>query len=404
MTFQPMGFEVLLNVNNISNFLTESHAAFVSDLAALVNTDCGSHNKAGVDGVGEWIAARCVDWGWNVERFPLVEYGDCWLARLHGDGIGRLLLMGHLDTVYPDGTAATRPMRFEGPKIVGPGVCDMKGGLLVGMHALRALQTVGFRGFEEIAFFFNSDEELGSPGSRPIYEPIARGRDAALVLESARANGDIVSARKGSGEFTLRVTGKAAHAGVEPEKGANAVVELAHQIISLYGLNGIAPGVTVNPDVIRGGTVSNVVPSEAQVLVDVRATDPAGAEAVAQALRDLPTRATIPGTHIEIRGEFSYPPMARTPAVKLLAELARDSARELRFDIEDVATGGASDANVLASLGLPVLDGLGPIGGLDHSPDEYIESESFAPRASMVAGLIQRILSEKNLKELRELM
>jgi glutamate carboxypeptidase len=391
-------------VNNVSAFLTASHAAFLSDLAALVNVDCGTHYKAGVDRVGEWIGARCAAWDWEVERVPLSEHGDCWLARLHGNGTGRILLMGHLDTVYPDGTAAARPMRLDGPKIIGPGVCDMKGGLLVGMYALRALQSADFRDYAELAFFFNSDEEIGSPSSRPIYQPIARGMDSALVLESARANGDIVSARKASGEFTLRVTGRAAHAGVEPEKGVNAVVELAHQIIALQELNGLAPGVTVNPGVIGGGTVSNVIPAEAWVIVDVRAVDPAGAEAITHSLNSLPARTALPGTNVEVKGSLSYPAMARTPAVRLLAELARDSARELGFEINDVATGGASDANVLASLGLPVLDGLGPIGGLDHSPDEYIEAESFAPRASMVAGLIQRILSEKNLKELRKLM
>jgi glutamate carboxypeptidase len=389
-------------VNNVSDFLTASHAAFLSDLATLVNMDCGTHNKAGVDHVGEWIAARCAAWDWEVERFPLSEHGDCWLARLQGNGSGRILLMGHLDTVYPDGTAAARPMRFEGPKIIGPGVCDMKGGLLVGMYALRALQMANFRDFAEIAFFFNSDEEIGSPDSRPTYEPIARGMDVALVLESARANGDIVSARKGSGEFNLRVTGKAAHAGVEPEKGVNAVVELAHQIVALHNLNGLAPGVTVNPGVIGGGTVSNVIPAEAWVIVDVRATDPAGAEAITQALARLPAQTTLPEARVEINGHISYPPMARTPAVRLLAALARDSARELGFEVNDVATGGASDANVLASLDLPVLDGLGPIGGLDHSPDEYIEADSFAPRAAIVAGLIQRILSETNLKKLRK--
>jgi glutamate carboxypeptidase len=390
-------------LKNVSDFLTASRAAFLSDLAALVNVDCGTHNKAGVDHVGEWIGARCAAWDWGVERIPLAEHGDCWLARLQGDGAGRILLMGHLDTVYPDGTAVARPMRFEGSRIIGPGVCDMKGGLLVGMYALRALQTANFRDFAEIAFFFNSDEEIGSPGSRPIYKPIVLGMDSALVLEAARANGDIVSARKGSGEFTLHVTGKAAHAGVEPEKGANAVLELAHQILALYKLNGLVPGVTVNPDVIGGGTKSNVIPAEAWVSVDVRAIDPEGAQAITRALTDL-SSPTIPGTRVEVSGHISYPPMAATPAVRFLAELARDSARELGFDINDVATGGASDANVVASLGVPVLDGLGPIGGLDHSPDEYIEAESFAPRAAMLAGLIQRILSEGNLKQLRKLM
>ena len=389
-------------MNNISEFLSSARPAILADLATLVNVDCGTHNKAGVDRVGEWIAARCTDWGWEVKKLPLKDFGDCRLARLHGDGVGRLLLIGHLDTVYPDGTVASRPMRFEDDKIIGPGVCDMKGGLLVGMYALRALQLAGFRDFAEITFFFNSDEEFGSPGSRPLYQPIAREMDVALVLESARANGDIVSARKGSGDFTVRVIGKAAHAGVEPEKGANAVVELAHQIIALYELNGFAPGVTVNPGVIQGGTATNVVPEEAWVRVDVRAVDPAGAEAITHAIRNLPIP-RIPGTRAEVSGEFSYPPMARTPAVRFLAELAREAAREVGLKINDVATGGASDANVLASLGIPVLDGLGPVGGLDHSPNEYIEAESLMPRAEMLAVLIQRILSTKQLSELKSL-
>lgn len=389
-------------MNNIPEFLTASRDAILSDLAALVNVDCGTRNKAGVDRVGEWIGARCSAWDWEIERLPLAEQGDCWLARLRGDGSGRVLLMGHLDTVYPDGTAAARPMRFEGSKIIGPGVCDMKGGLLIGMYALRTLQNANFHDFAEVAFFFNSDEEIGSPGSRPLYEPIAREMDAALVLESARANGDIVSARKGSAEFIVRVIGKAAHAGVEPEKGANAVVELAHQIIALHGLNGLMPGVTVNPGVIGGGTVSNVVPDEAWIRVDTRAVDPAGAEAVTRAINSLSVQ-KIPGTRLEISGELSNPPMDRTPAVGFLAELARASAHDLGFEINDVATGGASDANVLASFGVPVLDGLGPIGGLDHSPDEYIETDSLVSRAAMLAGLIQRILSEKELDELRKL-
>ena len=389
-------------MNDVLPFLRASRSACLADLAALVNVDCGTLNKPGVDRVGDWVRARCSQWGWEVEGFPLADYGDCWLARLRGQGAGRVLLMGHLDTVYPDGTAAARPMRFEGEKILGPGVCDMKGGLLVGMYALRALQAAGFADFAELAFFFNSDEEVSSPASQEISGALARTMDAVLVLESARANGDIVSARKGSGDFTLKVTGRAAHAGVEPEKGANAVVELAHQIIALFGLNGLAPGVTVNPGVIGGGTVSNVVPDAAWVRVDVRAIDPAGAQAVTRALKELPAHTTLAGTRAEMSGDFHYPPMAKTPAVRFLAELAKDAARELGFEINDVATGGASDANLLAARGVPVLDGLGPVGGLDHSPDEYIEADSLAPRAAMAAGLIRRILEQRErLAELR---
>ena len=385
----------MTNTNAILRTLEASRGAILSDLAALVGLDCGTHNKVGVDRAGEWIAARCAEWGWAVERFPQSEYGDCWLARLRGADSGRLFLMGHLDTVYPDGTAAARPMRFEGNKILGPGVCDMKGGLLVGMYALRALQAAGFDRFEEIAFFFNSDEEVGSPASQPLYAPIVAGMDAALVLESARMNGDIVSARKGSGEYLIRVTGKSAHAGVEPEKGANAIEELAHQIVALRRLNGIAPGATLSAGVVGGGAQSNVVPDDAWVKVDVRAVDPAGAEALARGIAETIQHVSVPGTRVEMSGGFHYHPMAKTPAIARMVECAREAARELGFDVNDAATGGASDANNIARLGIPVLDGLGPIGGLDHSPDEYIEADSLAPRAALATGTIQRILARR---------
>jgi glutamate carboxypeptidase len=293
-------------------------------------------------------------------------------------------------------------MRFEGDKILGPGVCDMKGGLLVGMYALRALQHAGFDDYEELVFFFNTDEEVGSPVSRVQSAALAQDMDAVFVLESARMNGDVVTARKGSGEFTLRVRGKAAHAGVEPEKGANAVVELAHQITELSRLNGLAPGVTVSPGVIGGGTRSNVVPAEAWLKVDVRAVDPAGQQAIAQAVAEVARHVAVPKCKVEVSGGFNYPPLARTPAVAYLAGLAQQTARDLGFEVGEAATGGGSDANVVAPLGVPVLDGLGPVGGLDHSPDEYIEASSFAPRAALLAGLIERSLAERDrLRKMR---
>jgi glutamate carboxypeptidase len=377
-------------------FIRHSYTSFLEDLQALVSVDCGSLNKAGVDRVGRWIAERCADWGWKVERLPQTEYGDLWKAHLRGQGDGRVLLLGHLDTVYPDGTAAARPMSFEGDRLLGPGVCDMKGGLLVGMYALRALQQAGFADFEELGFFFNSDEEVSSPVSKSAYLPEAERVDAALVLESGRPNGNIVSSRKGSGTYRLHVTGRSAHAGVEPEKGINAVVELSHRILILEGLNALAPGVTVNATMIGGGTASNSIPESAWADLDVRAVDRQGAQLIHQALLDATAQpSTVPGALAHLEGDFHFPPMERTPAVAFLAGLAIQSAAELGFQVGESATGGASDASNIAALGVPVLDGLGPVGGMDHSPLEYILPESIVARTGMLTGLIRRILASR---------
>jgi glutamate carboxypeptidase len=380
-----------------TEYLQNSYEPFLQDLNALVSVDCGTLNKVGVDQVGSWVGRRCAAWGWEVDRLPQSEYGDLWAARLRGQGRGRILLLGHLDTIYPDGTAAARPMHIEGDKLLGPGVCDMKGGLLVGMYALRALQQSGFAGFEAITFLFNSEEEVSSPVSRPVYLAEAEKADAALVLESARENGSIVSARKGSGGYRLHVAGHAAHAGVEPEKGINAVVELSHRILAVQGLNGIAAGVTVNATRINGGMASNAIPDAAWVDLDVRAADPEGARIVHQALEEQVSRPpTVPGAQVRLVGGFHFPPMERTQAVAFLARLAQESAEALGFQVGEAATGGASDASMVGASGVPVLDGLGPVGGLDHSPDEYILPASILPRTAMLAGLIRRVLASRD--------
>ena len=381
------------------SFLESSRAAFIADLADLVNRDCGTEDKPGVDRVARWFEQRCAQWGYAVQTLPQPHYGDNVVARITGNGTARIMLIGHLDTVYPIGTAAKRPMQIIGDKILGPGTCDIKGGLLVGLYAVRALQHIGFDDFAEMVFFFNSEEEVGSPVSQHVYSPIAKNMDAVLVLEAARANGDIVGARKGVGNYRLHVRGKAAHAGVEPEKGANAILELAHRIAALHALNGIAPGVTVNAGVIGGGTRPNVVPEAAWVDVDVRAIDMVGANAIKQAIADLAQQpAQVRGTIVEVTGGFGFMPMSKTKAIAGLVELAQASARELGFEVNAAATGGVSDANKMAELGVPVLDGLGPVGGLDHGPDEYIEQSSIVPRTALLALLMQKIATNRKTK------
>lgn len=380
---------------NIQPFLQAAFPQWLADLETLVNVDCGTYTKRGVDFVGDWVNARGQEWDWDMEYFPVREFGNCHLARLRGNGQGNFLMLGHLDTVYPEGVAAERPLRAEGNKLLGPGVCDMKGGLLVAMYAVRGLQLAGFDNFAQLEIFFGCDEEIGSPTGQKFYTSFVKKADAVLVLEGGRANGNIVSARKGSGLYTLRVKGKSAHAGVEPEKGANAILELAHQIIALHQLNGVAPGVTVNAGIIGGGTRTNVVPDDAWVQVDVRAVNPEGARIAHEAIMQLAAQTHVARTQIEVTGHFEYPPMSKTPAIGMMAEWAQEVARELGFEIKDQATGGASDANNVAQYGIPVLDGLGPIGGLDHSPDEYIDRDSIIPRTRLLAGLIEMLAARR---------
>ncbi|MGZ8482126.1 MAG: M20 family metallopeptidase [Candidatus Limnocylindria bacterium] len=370
------------------------HPRYMAELEQLVNIDCGSYTPAGVNRVADFVAEALAELGATVDRVPHgagaddVALGDLVVGRMHGSG-PRLLLIGHMDTVFPEGTAATRPFRTDGHRALGPGTSDMKGGLLAGLHAIAALCATG--GEPNLTFVANPDEEIGSPFSTPHIRALAASHDVALVLECARANGDIVSARKGIADYEIQLIGRAAHAGVEPEKGRSAILEAARQVIALHRLNGRWPGVTVNAGVITGGTRPNVVAESCRIDLDLRAASAqafALAEAEVSRLVDHPT---TEGVTTALRRVAHHPPMERTPAAARLASLATTIAAELGFTVRDAATGGASDANTTSAAGLPSLDGLGPIGGDDHSVDEWLDLDSVVPRTTLLAGLMARI-------------
>ncbi|HEX8682445.1 MAG TPA: M20 family metallopeptidase [Ardenticatenaceae bacterium] len=369
---------------------------YLQDLAALVNRDCGTAYKQGVDEVADWVEARMRELGTIVERREESVYGDILLARWPGQGSGRVLLSGHMDTVYPIGTAALRPMHAspdDPDHLLGPGITDMKSGLLSGIYAIAALRALGLDRWEEVALICNSEEEVGSPVSRPWLVELAGQYDAALVLEAGRANGDVVTGRKGGGHWRIIVEGKAAHAGVEPEKGANAIIQLAHHALALDAINGTIPGATVVVGTTKGGEVPNMVPPHAEMTVDTRALDPVGLEALDEAVRAAltSTEGRVPGTRTIIEGGIDKGTMPRTEANLRLFAIARESAAAQGFTIGEQVSGGTSDGNFLATGGIPVLDGLGPVGGLDHSPDEYLRRETVVPRTAMLAGLIYRL-------------
>ena len=374
--------------------VADRYPRFLEELRQLVNIDCGSYTRAGVNRVADVVAAALTALGAAIERTPHrpgpgeAALGDLVVGRINGTG-PRLLLIGHMDTVFPEGTAADRPFRTDGDRALGPGVGDMKGGLLAGLHAIAALHVVGVR--PNLTFVANPDEEIGSPFSTPHIQGLVAAHDAALVLECARANGDIVSARKGIADYEIRFTGRAAHAGVEPEKGRSAILEASRQVVALHALNGRWPGVTVNAGVIEGGSRPNVVAGSCRIELDVRAVSVAEFDLAAAEVSRIVNHPTTDGVTAELRETAHHPPMERTPATARLVDLATTIAGELGFAVHDAATGGASDANTTSAAGVPTLDGLGPIGGDDHSVDEWLDLASVVARMTMLAGLVARI-------------
>jgi glutamate carboxypeptidase len=369
--------------------------AYLADLERLVNIDCGSYTPAGVDEVGRYVAGFLAELGAAVEARPdpSGRLGSTVVGTWRGPSGGgpRLLLIGHMDTVFDPGTVAERPFAIRDGVATGPGVTDMKSGLLAGLYALRAVLERGPIPFERITFVANPDEEIGSPSSTPHIREIAAASDVCLVLECARANGDIVSSRKGILDARIVVHGRAAHAGVEPEKGRSAIVAAADLVTRLHALNGTRDGVTVGVGVIGGGTRPNIVPDRCSLEVDVRAIRRADLEAVEADIRAMLDNLAVPDTRAELEVMARWWPMEKLERSGRLVEGAKALAVRLGFEVRDAATGGASDANTTAGMGVASIDGLGPIGGMDHSPEEYLEVASIVPRTTLLAALILAI-------------
>jgi glutamate carboxypeptidase len=375
----------------LTAYLEARLPAYLEDLRQLCAIECPTSSKAGVDEAGVWVRRWLAPRDWEVREWPDATAGDSLAATLRGQGTLRVLLAAHLDTVYPIGVAAERPLRIEGDTLLGPGSADNKSGLLSALYAMAALEDLGLLGpIGAITLLCGGDEETDMRTSLAVMHELAPQHDIALVLEAGRENGDIVGARKGGGNFVLETHGRAAHAGVEPEQGAHAVLALAHHIVALQALNGLRDGVTVNVGVIAGGSVPNAVPDYAQAVIDTRVVRPEDIDPLVAALRAEAARTIVPGVRAELGGGWGAQPMAYTPAIAALAQLTDVCAQELGFRVQAAQTGGVSYANYLASLGLPVLDGLAPIGGLDHSPREYIQVSSIVPRTALLALLMLR--------------
>lgn len=370
---------------------------YLTDLEAIVNIDSGTYTRGGVNRVGAYLARRFEEWGFATRFERQSEYGDHLIATRQGSRPAgpRLLFIGHIDTVFSEGEAARRPFaiskRDGQPIATGPGVLDMKSGVLLGMYALRLLNNAGEDCYQSVTFLCNTDEEVGSPSSKALIRELAGQHDAVLVFEPGRKEHTVVSARKGCGRYKIEVWGRSAHAGVEPHLGRNAILELASQVQKLHALNGSIPGVTVSVGIIRGGERTNVVPDYSCCELDVRAADQAGIRAVEKAMRDITTQHILDGTRIEMSGGMGCQPFERNAQNEPLLAQVKAAGADLGLDIQDVGTGGASDANTASWAGVPTLDGLGAGGGLAHNPEEYVELSYLPRRIALVMRLVKRL-------------
>src|SRR5436309_10786832 len=343
-----------------------------------------------VDEFVRLVGARFATMGDEVEFAHADKFGDHLIARFPGRSSERVLLLGHTDTVWPAGEITRRPFKIAGGRAFGPGVFDMKAGIvLIGM-AIAALHNANGGLEKTVTVLLVSDEEVGSTSSRAVTESEASACRAVFVLEPSLPGGALKTARKGIGRFTLKAIGRAAHAGIDPENGINAIEEISHQILKLQKMTDPARGTTVTVGVVQGGTRSNVVPAEAAAEIDIRISSMEEAERMTKMIKALSPQ--LPGARLEIRGSINRPPMERTAETVRLFRVAQKVASSLGIALKEGSTGGASDGNFTSALGIPTLDGLGAVGGGAHAVDEWVDIQLLPHRAALLAGLLSERL------------
>jgi glutamate carboxypeptidase len=380
----------------ITTWLAAQQAAMLALLAEVVNIDSGSYDKAGVDAVGARLVRFFHQHGLLTAVEPIEGYGDAIHVRLDEVNANErpILLLGHRDTVFPKGEAARRPFRIEAGRAYGPGVADMKAGLVLNAFVLAAFKRFGGAPAPVIGLI-TGDEEIATPGSRPIIERVARGARCAFNSEPGRPGGNVVTGRKGGVFMRLEVTGKAAHAGGNFEQGVSAIGELAHKIVAMHRLTDPGRGVTVNVGLIKGGQSVNTVAPSAEAEVDLRYVDPADRAQVMAALEAIVAEAVVPGTtaRLIVRGEFA--PLVATPAADALFTAYRAAAADAGLNVHGEFSGGCADSGFTAGVGCPTLCATGAVGGNAHTPEEYMEVGSLVPRAQALALAILRLPPEQ---------
>jgi len=361
-------------------------------LEQLVNIDSGSYHKEGVDKVGEIIREKFEEIGMYVKVHRETEFGDHLEIKFSEDSDPDIIIIAHMDTVFPIGEAEKRPYKIIGDKAYGPGVSDEKASHVSVLYALKALMANGSDAYKNVHLIFNSDEEVGSRTSKAIIKEAAEDKAFSLVVESGRPGDAIVTERKGIGRFIFDVKGKSAHAGVEPERGKSAIEELAHKIIKLQNLNDLERGLSVNVGLIQGGISSNTIAPEAQAQVDVRVKNMDQANEITSKITEIANDEKVMGTTTELSGRIGRPPMEKVDGIERLLDVIRTVGEEIGMDIQEVSTGGGSDAAYTSTEGVPTVDGMGPLGEFSHSEtDEYVDLKTFPKRTALLAKTIERL-------------
>lgn len=364
----------------------QRHDSTMAMLKSIVEFESPTSEKAAIDKLVDYLQDQIEQRGGRVERLAQDEYGDLLVARF-GSGEGKpLLVMTHIDTVWPIGTIERLPWRIEGNKAHGPGIYDMKASVAMMLTALDIINDLSLE-TRPITWILNTEEEVGSPVSRPVLESLALESELVLCLEPpVPPHGSLKTERKGVGMFTMTVEGRASHAGADHEAGISAIEEMARQIQWLHGLTDYATGTTVNVGVVEGGTKRNVVAASANALIDLRVTTLAEADRVVPAI--LGATATLEGAQVTVEGEMNRPPMERTEAIAAAFQRAKEIGSTLGLDLQEASTGGGSDGNFTAAVGVPTLDGLGCNGDGGHADTEHIEVDRIDERAALIAALL----------------
>lgn len=377
----------------VTEWLASQKEAMLGLLAEVVNIDSGSYDKAGVDAVGERFIRFFGEQGLLTTREPNERFGDAIHIRLDDKPTNErpIVLMGHRDTVFPKGEVSRRPFRVENGRAYGPGVVDMKSGLVLNAFVLAAFKRFGGAP-APLAGLITSDEEIASPSSRPVIERVGRAARCVFNSEPGRPSGNIVTGRKGGVFLAFEIAGKAAHSGGNFEKGISAIGEMAHKIVAMHKLTDLKQGVTVNVGLVKGGQSVNTTAPSAEGQIDLRYVQPEQRTAALAALQKIIDNATVPGTtaKLEIKGEF-LPVSGSTPEAEALFSSYQAAAADAGLKVAGEFSGGCADSGFTSAVGCPTLCGVGPVGGNAHTPEEYLEVETLVPRAQAMALAILRL-------------